>query len=193
MRRIQRASKDSVLFVVGVALATVLVSERPTATPSRVGPHVVVYEADRDQIELARWAVGRFEEAGLEVPTVEIHFHGDDSGCHGHLGFAIGHRVDVCTVLVNEMARRNLLHEMSHVWLDEHLSLSQRRRFLSTRGLWAWNRSSVPWNARGFEQGAEIVAWGLGNRILMPQIPDNDPSALAAGFEILTGLDPPRA
>ncbi len=30
--------------------------------------------------------------------------------------------VDVCTVLVNEMARRNLLHEMGHIWIDQNVS-----------------------------------------------------------------------
>ena len=152
-----------------------------------------MFSEDPAQRELARWAVARFESAGLDAPTVEIRFHGSPSGCGGHLGYAKAGRVDVCTVLVNEMARRNLLHEMGHVWIDQNVSQAIRERFLDLRGLQAWNASTDPWAERGFEQGAEIMAWGLGNRILFPQIPDNDPGSISNGYKLLTGtpLPPP--
>ena len=35
------------------------------------------------------------------------------------------------------------------------------------------------------------MSWALGNRILTAQIPDNDPAQLAAGFELLTGIELP--
>ena len=148
----------------------------------------MVFSEDPAQQELARWAVARFERAGLDPPTVEIHFHGDASGCGGHLGYAKDGRVDVCTVLVNEMARRNLLHEMGHIWIDQNVSRADRDRFLELRGLRTWNASTADWEERGYEQGAEIMAWALGNRILTAQIPDNEPAQLEAGFELLTGV-----
>jgi hypothetical protein len=92
---------------------------------------------------------------------------------------------------VNEMARRNLLHEMGHIWIDQNVSREERERFLELRGLLSWNASSADWSERGYEQGAEIMAWGLGTRILTAQIPDNDPAQLGAAFEILTGVDVP--
>ncbi len=156
-----------------------------------VRPGVVVFSDDRPQRELVRWAVTRFERAGLGAPTVEIRFHASKSGCGGHLGYAKDGRVDVCTVLVNEMARRNLLHEMGHIWIDQNVERSVRDRFLRLRGLQAWNVSTDAWEERGYEQGAEIMAWTLGNRILSAQVPNNDPSPLAAGFELLTGIAPP--
>jgi hypothetical protein len=156
-----------------------------------VRPGVVVFAEDPAQQELARWAVARFERAGIEAPKVRINFHADASGCGGHLGFAKGGRVDVCTVLVNDTARRNLLHEMGHVWIDQHVSPSARDRFLELRGLQGWNASTDPWDERGYEQGAEIIAWALGTRILTAQIPDNRPEQLDAGFEVLTGVTPP--
>ena len=140
-----------------------------------------------EQIEMARWAVGRFEVAGLQPPAVEIEFHATPSGCAGHLGFARSGQVDVCTTLVNAMARRTLLHEMSHVWLDENVDGATQARFLALRDLPSWNASSDPWRRRGCEQGAEIVSWALGERILTPQIPDNDVEGLAEAFELLTG------
>lgn len=144
-----------------------------------------------EQLEMVRWAVERFEIAGLEPPVVEIAFHRGLSGCGGYLGFAIHGEVDLCTTLVDPPARRALLHEMGHIWLDENLSDLERERFLEVRGLHAWNDPSDTWGLRGYEQGAEIMAWALGERILTPKIPDNEPTQLARGFELLTGLEPP--
>jgi hypothetical protein len=152
-----------------------------------IRPGIVVFSQDPSQGQLARWAVARFERAGLEAPTVEIRFHTDASGCGGHLGYAKGGRVDVCTVLVNEMARRNLLHEMSHIWIDQNAPDTRREKFLDLRGLSSWNSSTDPWQERGYEQAAETMAWALGDRILSAQIPDNERAQLAAAFELLTG------
>jgi len=176
-------------------LAAVVVGQHVgQADPSvEVAPQVRIYGATAEQVDLGRWAVGRFESAGLEAPPVEIHFHGDAEGCGGHLGYAKAGKVDVCTTLVNAMARRNLLHEMSHIWLDVNADASVREMFLQFRGLRAWNASADPWGERGYEQGAEIVSWAIGERILTAQISDIDPAALEAGFEILTGIAPPQA
>ena len=144
-----------------------------------------------EQVAMARWAVERFEIAGLQPPAVEIAFHRDLSGCGGHLGLAREGEVDVCTTFVDAPARRALLHEMGHIWLDQNLSVPERESFLEFRGLHAWNSSSDMWMLRGYEQGAEIMVWALGERILTAQIPDNEPILLARAFELLTGLAPP--
>ena len=144
-----------------------------------------------EQLAMVRWAMERFEIAGLEPPVVEIAFHRGLSGCGGHLGLARQGEVDICTTLVDPIARRALLHEMGHIWLDQNLSDPERERFLEVRGVHAWNDSSDAWGLRGYEQGAEIMAWALGERILTPQIPDNEPIQLARGFELLTGSAPP--
>ena len=144
-----------------------------------------------EQLAMVRWAMERFEIAGLEPPVVEIAFHRGLSGCGGHLGFARQGEVDLCTTLVDPIARRALLHEMGHIWLDQNLSDPERERFLEVRGVHAWNDSSDAWGLRGYEQGAEIMAWALGERILTSQIPDNEPIQLARGFELLTGSAPP--
>ena len=85
-----------------------------------------------------------------------------------------------------------LLHEMGHAWIDENVTDSVRERFLEMRGLRAWNETTVPWDDRGYEHGAEIIAWGLGNRYMAPSIPDRDPARLAAGFELLTATPVPN-
>jgi hypothetical protein len=189
--RTATAAKLLVPALVGLAFSTVVAFGPPSPEPIEVRPSVSVQDADREQVRLVRWAVGRFEDAGLDVRDVEIHFHADASGCGGHLGYARDGRVDVCTILENEMARRNLLHEMGHTWIDQNVSRAKRDRFLKLRGLRTWNASTADWEYRGYEQGAEIMAWALGNRILTAQIPDNRPEQLGAGFELLTGVAPP--
>lgn len=153
----------------------------------RVRPQVEVTNATPEQVDLVAWAVGRFEAAGLVAPSVRIEFDDDPTGCGEHLGFARGERVDVCTVLINAMARRVLLHEMGHVWLEQNTTEGTREGFLELRGLPSWNASGDPWRLRGYEQGAEILSWALGERILSPQIPNARPAALGRAFRFLTG------
>lgn len=171
-------------------------SLRPTSgsVAVTIRPNVLVTgTASPAQLGTAAWAVGRFETARLKPPTVEIEFHADATGCGGHLGFARLDRVDVCSVLVNAMSRRALLHELGHVWLEQNTTTATRARFLRSRRLRSWNGSDVEWRSRGFEQGAEIIAWALGERILTAQIPNNEPAEMGDAFELLTGRSLPRA
>jgi hypothetical protein len=125
------------------------------------------------------------------APEVEIHFHRNLSGCRGNLGYALDGRVDLCTELVDTPARRALLHEMGHIWLDEHFPSSERARFLRLQDVAAWNASDDPWNLRGYEQGAEVMAWALGERIMTPSIPGNGEGELETAYRFLTGHDAP--
>src|SRR5262245_64283560 len=187
MRRIIRLGIEIALLV-----ATPFAALPGEAEASvEVGSEVRLFGATAGQVDLGRWATHRFEGAGLQAPSVEIHFHEDLSGCGEYLGWAQAGRIDLCTSEVDAMARRAILHEMGHIWLDEHLTPSMRERFIELRGLRAWNASPDAWRLRGYEQGAEVLAWGLGERIVTPSIPDNDPIQLASGFRLLTGVAPP--
>jgi hypothetical protein len=181
---------EALVFAIAGALAASSLRSIQSTDVKVIRPNVEVTGAT-EQLAMARWAVERFEIAGIEPPVVEIAFHRGPSGCDGHLGLARQGEVDVCTTLVDPIARRALLHEMGHIWLDQNLSDPERERFLEVRGLPAWNDSSDTWALRGYEQGAEIMAWALGERILTPRIPDNEPIQLARGFELLTGSAPP--
>jgi hypothetical protein len=161
-------------------------AERGSA-PAVVADTVRIFGADPEHERLVRWAFGRYEHAGLEVPPIDVHFHQDASGCYGHIGSQLGRRVDICVVIVSEVARDALLHEMGHAWVDENVSATVRERLLRLRGLTSWNDQGAGWDERGFEHAAETLAWGLGHRYLAPGIPDHDPDRLTAAFELLTG------
>jgi hypothetical protein len=182
------------LLVVAIAAAFVGQGVPSSAEPApvAVGSSIRVFGGDPEHVRLVRWAAARYETPGLGVPTVDVHFHRDTSGCYGHLGAELEGRVDVCVVIVSEVARETLLHEMGHAWIEENVTDSVRERFLEMRSLRAWNESTVPWDDRGFEHGAEIIAWGLGNRYMAPSIPDREPERLAVGFELLTGTPVPH-
>ncbi len=180
---------------VALAAAVAAFGSLPEAAEAsvEVRPDVLLYGATAEQIDLGRWAVRRFEAAGLETPDVEVHFQDDVSGCGGNLGFAKGGRIDLCMRLVHAGARRALLHEMGHIWLDENLGPAVRTRFLELRGLSSWNSWDEPWRFRGYEQGAEVLAWALGERTITPAIPDNEPKKLETAYRLLTGDPPPPA
>lgn len=162
------------------------------ATGEPIRPQLMVFAADREQFQMARWAAWRFDVAGLRVPETEVHFHEDLSGCDGHLGYAKGGRIDLCMPLVDAPARRALLHEMGHLWLDENFAPLERTLFLELRGLSSWNSLNDPWNLRGYEHGAEVMAWALGERIITPSVPDNEPEKLELAFRMLTGDELPQ-
>jgi hypothetical protein len=90
-------------------------------------------------------------------------------------------------VIVSEIGRDALLHEMGHAWVNENVSAEVREGFMRMRGLTVWNDQGVIWDERGFEHAAETLAWALGHRFLAPGIPGHGPVELTAAFELLTG------
>jgi len=182
----KRVSRLLLAVLAATALAGAGAHASPGPQPTVVRG-IEVFDADQEHLRLVGWAVGRYEHAGLEVPSVQVHFHPDTSGCAGHLGRWIHGRVDVCVVIVSEIARDALLHEIGHAWVEENVSAAVRERFMQLRGLTAWNDQGVIWDDRAFEHAAETLAWALGHRYIAPGIPDHGPARLTAAFELLTG------
>ncbi|MDJ0499137.1 MAG: hypothetical protein QNJ89_14990 [Acidimicrobiia bacterium] len=176
---------------------------RNAQSPQNAGidvPRMVeVVGATPRQAEDAAWALDRFGAAGLELPSLTIVFHDDYESCGMREGVL---RISGDSIVIHECesdqarSRRNLLHELAHVWdrfgpIDD----GARNEFLSLRGLQAWSDRGLSWNQRGEEQAAEIIAWGL---MLRPapiptSVGDCGSQAeadLAAAFELLTGTEP---
>jgi hypothetical protein len=186
------ASRLLILVLAAAAFAGGDPRTEAEAPHAVVADGVRVFGADAEHQRLVRWAMGRYEHAGLRVPPIDVHFNPDVTGCYGHLGSELRGRIDICVVLVSEIARDALLHEMGHAWVDANVSAITRERFMGMRGLHVWNDPDVIWDERASEHAAETLAWALGHRYLAPGIPDHAPERLTAAFGLLTGLPLPH-
>jgi hypothetical protein len=163
------------------------------AAPASVGPVLVLQADSPAQLELVRWAVSRYERAGLRLPPVAVVFHDDEIDCHARRGYYLSGRVDLCTGdRVDPQVRDTFLHELAHAWTEANLTLADTTAFLRLRSLSSWNSGDEIWPRRGFEQAAEVISWSLGERILSPEIPDHEPAEMFSAYEILTGIEPPE-
>jgi len=192
-RTIQQAAQATI----GMLALLIVLTSSPThaldeATPVRTLDGVRLHEPNPQREEMLDWALKQYRAAGLQMPTIDVYFHGDSSGCGGYLGYTKKGRVDLCVRLAMErQPQRIVLHELAHAWAEVHLDEELRTRFMQLRNLPGWNITSDDWKVRGTEQAAEIIAWGLGDGTVLPMISgDCDPSALADGFLLLTGSQP---
>ena len=143
-----------------------------------------------EQQAMGQWAEDRFAAAEIGVPSLEVRFHRERRGCDDRMGLYEDGVAHICGMYVNDMSRRMLLHEVAHSWVESHVSASLETRFLRLRQLETWNDHDVEWEARGTEHAAEIIGWAVAGQpdgTGMPSIPMNDPSQLAAAYELLTG------
>ena len=152
------------------------------------------------QAQDAEWALARFEAAGLELPSLTIVFHDDYQSCGMREGVL---RIAGENVTIDECqndpsrSRRSLLHELAHAWdhVGGSIDTDTRLDFLTLRGLRSWDDDDLPWNQRGEEQTAEIIAWGLMHQPapIPTSVGDHgaqDTLSLATAFILLTGIRP---
>jgi hypothetical protein len=175
-----------------VASAVAVVFTLAPLGPSRASAGIDVIGASPPERHVVSWVESRYDTASMELPALTVGFHASATACRGNSGLFLGDRLDVCTRgNALEYQRNVVMHELAHAWLDVHLSDATRRAFLAARGLSSWNDPGDAWGLRGFEQAAEVITWGIGDREIPPLIPghpsDND---LAAAFAILTGHAP---
>jgi hypothetical protein len=161
-----------------------------TLAMSRVDTETRIIGGTAAQQEMARWAVGRFTAVELDLPSLEVRFHKDRTGCGGRSGLYGNGTADLCGVHVNWMSQGDLLHEMAHAWVEANISADLKARFLRLRQLETWNDHDMEWEARGTEHAAEIISWALDGQptgMQQASIPRNDPDELAAAYQLLTG------
>lgn len=152
--------------------------------------------------ELVAWAVGRFEQAGLEMPRPDrVSFPPSDRCRRAASGLAVdtgdGVQVQLCfgpealAAGAAANARFTLLHELGHVWTAQFLPEEGRQEFLLDRGVEAWRDPEGTWADQGSEHAAEILAWALMDEpVDVVRLPDAGCDRLAEGFRILTGREP---
>lgn len=137
----------------------------------------------RARLELA---IGRFEELGLRLPPLGVHFFESMEPCDGLVGrFSAGTTpwtIGICSPELDWVYE----HELAHAWEQETLTDPQRRQFMDGRGLETWAGRDVPWNQRGQEWAAVVIQQGLAGAALPPALSAEAESRLVA-FEELTG------
>lgn len=147
-----------------------------------------VYADDPRLAELGEWALRRFDNAGLEVPAIEIHLHAAGDSCGGHRGFFNPDlmRIDVC---VPEL--RVILHEIAHAWAHDNVDAEARAAYVEYRGLESWNDPDTSWLERGSEDAANTVAWALQDPPLNGFTPDGPIARNHRAYRLLTGSEVP--
>lgn len=151
-------------------------------------PLISVHGGTQDQVAIVDWAIGRFDAAGLTLPPLEVNFHVDPSGCLGNSGLYDAGHLDVCTSGQSSYARKTIVHELAHAWIDRNVPAALRSKFMRMRGTETWNDGDQPWGLRGYEQAAEVITWVVGPG-LTPLLPDHpDPAAIEGAYRVLTGI-----
>lgn len=90
-------------------------------------------------------------------------------------------------------ARLAVLHELGHAWMIDEVDEAIETRVLESSGLPTWSDSDVPWNQRGVEYAAEVLAWGLFDEdVSMVRIGSPSCAELTAAFTVLTSAVPLR-
>jgi hypothetical protein len=152
---------------------------------------------DKADAALTEWALGRFQQAGLELPPLIVAFHDDEEPCGGHPGLyrdGTPARIDMCGFNWDRFipkAKVTLLHELGHAWAAHTLTPEARQQFVDFRGLPTWGDDQWPWEEQGSEQAAETIAWALLDQDYgMSSISDSDPRALAHAYLQLTSTPP---
>lgn len=194
------------LMLAPVAVFTILVGQGSVVPSSSTGPdptHIMSgenpYDLTDEQLEFVAWGESRFIDAGLVPPRVEFVFHEDTAECRLRRGlyYLSSRTVEICNV-----NPETLIHEMAHAWVEANLTDAAKADFMQQRQLSVWNDHAVPWEERGTEHAATIVAWGVedksrlvtwvepdGSRILrLLAISHSTPGELAAAYQFLTGV-----
>ncbi len=187
-----------------VEAAKVLASQTEEAQVADGEPRIQVVQSDpaSDEVVALRtslldWALSRFDDAGLELPPVDVRFLDVDK-CDGYVGtLSQGEtRFVVRSCATGGQLRQNLLHELAHAWdLAGSIADKTKDRFLELRGLVAWHAADTDWNEKGSEHAAEIIAWGLeaaewAINSPIAEVGPQDTDSLREAFVLLTGRTP---
>lgn len=163
----------------------------PAAVPDLLPVATSVTGGTDRQRELVASALERYGSAGLDVPALQIHLPVDPEVCGGNRGLfspsSTPWTITVCTDHPTVF-----LHEIGHAWSEFNLSDEQRSDYVERRGLESWNDPQTAWNARGSEDAAKVLAWGLVDDPISEMMAGGPLARMNDAFRVLTGNDSPR-
>jgi hypothetical protein len=139
---------------------------------------------DLARLELA---LGRFEDAGLELPDLVVRV--GDGICGGAMGRFV-EAEPTWEVLICTDIDAVWEHELAHAWERHTLDEATRNAFMAAFGYDTWRGAAVPWRERAAEGVAFLVQQGLAG---LPITSPPSPSAVERmdGYRLLTGRVPP--
>ncbi len=180
--------------------------ERVTGTiRSEAGSVIAVHNGTPRLEQLVSSGLARFSAAGLTEPRFHSLTFEPSRECATRSGrliqedgarevFLCLYESDLCPgegkcVEPSLHVRSNVLHELGHAWIIDNVDGAAREQLLRVSGLEEWDSPDVPWEERGVEYAAEVLAWGLLEESA-PMVRIGRPSCdeLAMAFEILTGM-----
>lgn len=182
--------------------------QRITGSITSSAGAIEVRNGTRKLEDVIRWALSRFEVAGLAAPPVRtVSFARYTEVCEDRTGAFVPLRAGASEIVICREehhvcldhrcdsftldGRQTVLHEFAHAWLDAHVDAAARAAFLAHVDLDDWRAPDSVWEQRGLEHATETLMWGLIDtpiglwRLNFPR-----PDQLAAGYRLLTGSDP---
>lgn len=181
------------------------IHDRVTGTVTAAGQRIEVHNGTVAANDLVSWAMARFPAADLTAPIVtSVAFSEEaslvqcsDPDLRG-LALRLGSdtRIFLClsfSFSAPPAAQELMLHELAHVWMWMWLTEPIQDQFLARMHLPTWDSTDVPWEQRGSEHAAAVIAWGLADEPLSSRLLASRSCAdLAGTFVLLTGAAPQR-
>jgi hypothetical protein len=178
------------VVIAGILTAAIAVSGASTLPWARQSERTAGGGIGTDRAR-ANLALRRFEEAGLDVPSLLIVFRDpSEEECHGALGY-FAPSSDVWQISICSKVDFVYEHELAHAWERANLTDAQRRRYMAFRGLPTWSDTDFDRNRRGVEDVAFVIQQGIAGLPLPPVLGGEAKSRLKA-YELLTGHTAPR-
>ncbi|MCL1594008.1 MAG: hypothetical protein M3132_06635 [Actinomycetia bacterium] len=184
--------RTAIIFMALIALGPAPSNDAvvKTDSPAQVSQATVLRGATSSQTASVDWALGRFEDAGIPLPTLEIRVHGSRAGCDDNDGLFTP-RDGVDTIDLCSDVPLILLHELGHAWDVTFATDDTRRMMLDAWGSDRWSGSDVSYRQRDAEKAANLIALGLVDSPLT-ESEARASRGMLQRFEMLTGVPSPR-
>ena len=196
----------SLILQSGIDVPGISLTEPPSSAPLAPAPtdledsddsmgsaqmETTVTGGTEGQQALLAWAVKQYEKAGLDLPVLQFHLAGNEAECGGNSGLFVLGSTPGRIILCSE-ERLVFLHEIGHAWAEYNLTDAKQIEYAEQRGMESWNHPDTPWRARGSEDAANTLAWGLVDDPIRGMAPDGPLAQKNSAFRLLTGMDSPR-